>query len=127
MINFVRQTSAFYLSIIVLLRMLAMPISLIDYSVNKTFIASNFCENRLKDDVHCAGQCYLHKQLTKANDNPESRDQKTTIKAGIVDFFQPFDKPAFHCGRISSVYDAPQPFRFVSGKFITSIFHPPIA
>src|SRR5450755_2495870 len=89
--KFIRQVSAVYLSIIVLLRILAMPISLIDYSVNKNFIASNFCENRLRDNVHCAGHCYLHKQLTKANDNPVSGDQKGTIKTGIVDFFEAFD------------------------------------
>jgi hypothetical protein len=124
---FIHQVSAVYLLIIVLLRMLAMPISLIDYSVNKNFIASNFCENRLRENVHCAGQCYLRKQLTKANDNTESRDQKGTIKTGIVDFFEPFDKPVFHCDPVSSGYGAVHPSRYVSGKFITSVFHPPIA
>jgi hypothetical protein len=125
--TFIQNVSALYLLSIVVLRILAMPISLIDYSVNKNFIASNFCENRLRNDVHCAGRCYLHKQLTKANDNPASGDQKATIKTGIVDFCEPFDKPVFHCDQISSVYGAAHPSSYIPGKFIAAIFRPPIA
>ena len=100
-----------YLALIVLIRMMAMPISLLDYSLNKGFIATELCENRSKPEMHCAGTCFLNKQLTKANENSESKDQKSTGKTIVIDFFEPVNETSFLCMETSATYRAPSGVR----------------
>ncbi|MEJ0083252.1 MAG: hypothetical protein WDM78_20395 [Puia sp.] len=95
-----------YLALIVLIRMMAMPISLISYSLNKNYITENLCENRFKSEIHCAGTCYLNKQLARANDNQNTQDRQGTVKILIIDFFESIAQPQFGCNpiaRISSI------------------------
>ncbi|HTQ65311.1 MAG TPA: hypothetical protein VMI12_10955 [Puia sp.] len=40
-------------------------IALIDYNLNKEFIASTLCENRDRPACCCKGKCFLKKQLQK--------------------------------------------------------------
>ena len=84
----IHHCTVVYLALIILIRMMAMPISLIGYSLNKNFIAENLCENRFKSEVHCAGMCYLNKQLARANDNQNTQDRQGTVKISIIDFFE---------------------------------------
>ena len=39
---------------------------LVDYAMNKEYIAKNLCENRAKPKMNCNGKCHLMKQLKKA-------------------------------------------------------------
>jgi hypothetical protein len=104
--------------------MMAMPLSLMDYS---NFISGNLCENRLRAEMHCGGTCYLKKQLTKANDSQESRDQKGNVKNLIIDFFEPLNKPCFDFSAVRSGNSGAYQPAHLSNKFISNIFHPPIA
>lgn len=55
------------------LYMLAMiqPIMpLVEYSLNKEYIASVLCENRAKPQLSCNGKCYVQKELKKTQDAP---------------------------------------------------------
>jgi hypothetical protein len=83
------QSIVVYLAVIILLRMMAMPLSLLDYSLNRQFIAGNLCENRTKTEMHCGGSCYLNKQLARSNESQESSGQKTTVKNVVLDYFEP--------------------------------------
>ena len=81
-----------------------MPISLIDYSLNKKFIAENLCENRFKSEVHCAGTCYLNKQLAKGNDNENTENRQATVKILIIDFFEPIGLSQFGCNPLPAAH-----------------------
>jgi hypothetical protein len=39
------------------------------YTINKTYIAKNLCENRNNPKMKCCGKCYLKKQLKKVDEN----------------------------------------------------------
>jgi hypothetical protein len=123
---FIHKTTVVYLAVVILLRMMAMPISLIDFSLNKKFIASNFCENRLKPAIHCSGKCFLKKQLTKANDGQDSREQKGNFKNVIVDFFEPVNQPSFGCKGAGSGIPVSSKVQPVISPYLGNIFHPPI-
>jgi hypothetical protein len=125
--TFIHRVSSAYLALIILFRMMAMPISFLDYSINREFIAKNLCENRLKPAMHCAGKCFLDKQLTKANNNQESQDQKGTFRNLIIDFYEPLNKPCFGYAVSSPEYFHQYKTCRVSSPFNDSIFHPPIA
>jgi hypothetical protein len=49
----------------------------LDYRINKDFIAKNLCENRNRPGMHCEGRCYLCKKVKAENkkdqENPERR------------------------------------------------------
>ena len=52
---------------------------LLDYQINRNYIAANLCENRDKPAMKCEGKCYLCKRLKnekkKDQDNPERRTE----------------------------------------------------
>lgn len=53
-------------------------IVLLDYNINKNFIAANLCENRNKPACCCKGKCFLKKQMQKdegRNGVPVSKDK----------------------------------------------------
>ena len=106
---------------------MAMPISLIDYSLNKSFISNSLCENRLKPEMHCAGKCYLQKQLAKTSDNQSSQNHKTGIKILIIDFLEALNKPSFGYSGLQSAYSAQFHAQRITSQFPGNIFHPPIA
>lgn len=54
-----------------LVAMLQPILPLIEYNVNKEYIASVLCENRDKPELACNGKCYLNKKL-KNNNNENS-------------------------------------------------------
>jgi hypothetical protein len=39
----------------------------VHYELNKAEIAARYCENKNRPELHCNGQCYLAKQLKKAD------------------------------------------------------------
>ena len=53
----------------------ALPV--IDYLVNKDYIAKNLCVNKDNPKSCCKGKCHMVKQLQKTNQNPE-KDPKNT-------------------------------------------------
>lgn len=55
-------------------------IPIVDYLINKDFIAKNLCENRNKPKSCCKGKCYLLKQLKKANHTATNEPKNTQGK-----------------------------------------------
>ncbi len=125
--RFIRHITAGYLAFIILLRMMAMPISLIDYSLNRSFISTTLCENRLKPEIHCAGTCFLKKQLAKTNDNQPSSDQKGNSRNLLTDFCQSLDKPSFGCVAAVAVCSCHSQAELLPIRFAGSVFRPPMA
>jgi hypothetical protein len=127
MIKFIHQTTAIYLSLIILLRMLAMPITLLNYSFNKNRIADNFCENRLRPDLHCAGKCYLTKQLAKSGANTEAPDQKGNTKISLVDYFEKPEKFSFALHQDIYIQHALRISVPLNSGFTGNLLRPPIS
>lgn len=73
-----RIVSSFLL--IVLTAYITIPaLPVIDYLINKNYIAKNLCVNRDKPKSCCKGKCFMVKQLQKTNKNSEN-DTKNTNK-----------------------------------------------
>jgi hypothetical protein len=124
--KFIHQVSCAYLAIIILIRIMAMPISLLDYSLNQRFIVRNLCENRFNTALQCSGKCFLNKQLAKSNEGQGSSEQKGNSRNVVIDFFQPIEKLSFDCQNNHCAHNK----TFTSPRLIHSytdnIFHPPI-
>jgi hypothetical protein len=50
---------------------------ILDYQLNKDYIAKNLCENRNKPKCCCCGKCFLKKQLDK-NDKEQGTSGNTS-------------------------------------------------
>jgi hypothetical protein len=123
----IHHCTVIYLALIILIRMMAMPISMMEYSLNKNFIAANLCENRFKSEVHCAGTCYLSKQLARANDNQSTQDHKGSVKILIVDYFESITEPKFGCGHLTTTHSVAVNTQQKISDYLENLFRPPIA
>jgi len=122
----IQNITVVYLASIMLLRMMAMPISLLNYSMNKQFISRNLCENRFRTGSVCSGKCFLNKELAKANDNPTSNDSKGSIKILLIDFYENLEQANLDPG--SSLNHSVSAFSLypLISRSQEAIFHPPI-
>ena len=123
----IHHGTVIYLALIILIRMMAMPISLMGYALNKNFIAKNLCENRFKPEAHCAGTCFLSKQLASANDDQNTQNHQGTVKILIIDFFEPIEQPSFGYSTLSEIHPLPENTQRMSEKHREDLFRPPIA
>ena len=123
----VHHCTVIYFALIILIRMMAMPISLMNYSLNKDFIARNLCENRLRLAIHCSGMCFLNKQLTRANDGQNPQDQKGTVKILIIDFFESLDQSEFSCTSLLTAHAFAVNTKHKTENYRDHFFRPPIA
>lgn len=97
----------------------------IDYQINKDYIAKNLCENRDRPQLKCEGRCYLCKRLHKeAQKDKENPGRRSEFRLELVPF------------QLSYHLSAPPPVDLVSPKypplreatcnaFASSFFHPP--
>jgi hypothetical protein len=106
--------------------MMAMPVSLIDFSLNRRYITENLCENRFKNGVGCAGKCYLQKQLAKSNENHPSSDQKGSVRFQLIDFCETFDRPCFGISETPCARNLLLQTPALISRSPENIFHPPI-
>lgn len=65
------------------------------YQINKNEIAAKFCVNKNKPMLHCNGQCYLGKQLKKAEENEKRQNQTLREKDEVISAFNKTALPAY--------------------------------
>lgn len=71
--------------LLVLSAYLIIPVlPVIDYLINKDYIANNLCINKDMPKSCCKGKCHMVKQLQKTNQNPgndtKNTDKRTQLK-----------------------------------------------
>ena len=98
---------------------------LIEYAVNKDYIAKVLCINKDKPKMHCNGKCYLNKQLKKANDEEKEKPLPVRIKwndypIGFVEILAFKFSSSYIKNQVSIYLSA-----FLPSGFSTEIFHPP--
>jgi hypothetical protein len=100
----------------------------LNYTLNKSYIEKNLCENRNKPKCCCHGKCYLKKQLEK-NDNEQNPSSNNSQKDRNDDLFFAEEKavtPEYCISIIKKIY-------FIRNNSLTpqnlysSVFHPPQA
>lgn len=107
-----------------LLQNFSRVIIIVDYMLNKEFIAKNFCENKNKPKMHCNGKCHLKKQLDKEDKRENAPLNNQKEKSEIPLFCQTNRKSLFKlyitakCSFISYKIQETVPFS-------ASVFHPP--
>jgi len=57
------------------------------YQMNKQEIIAKFCVNKNRPMMHCDGQCYLGKQLKKAEENEKRQNQSLREKDEVISLY----------------------------------------
>ncbi|KAA9345833.1 hypothetical protein [Adhaeribacter soli] len=112
------------LTIAILLQPLSKMFIVMDYQVNKNYIAQVLCENRSKPKSGCNGKCHLAKELKKADQTEEKHPIPLKDKLEVLHFCQPTSAFAF---TILIFPEKEYPHYFSSGVSppVFGIFHPP--
>lgn len=63
--KYIHTILAFVVIAVFLLQVITKFTIVVDYALNKEYIAKTFCENKAKPKMHCNGKCHLKKQLEK--------------------------------------------------------------
>lgn len=66
-----KSISVVFLTGLLLVRTLVVPLILMDFQLRQDYIAKYVCENRNRPELHCDGKCYLAKKLKAARDSEE--------------------------------------------------------
>ena len=65
------------------------------YQMNKKMIADKLCINKDKPELHCNGQCFLSKQLKKAEENEKRQSKSMTEKDEVVTHYDHTELAAY--------------------------------
>jgi hypothetical protein len=57
---------------------------IVDYLINKDYIAEHYCVNKDKPEMECDGKCYLIKQLHQASEDHEKPTSVVSLKEEIT-------------------------------------------
>ena len=100
---------------------------IIDYQLNKDYLAANLCENRDKPQMHCNGKCCMMKKMKQEEKNDqENPERKMENKFEIIAYQATNYLLTPGCTIITRT-KYPVIRESISPNFHYTIFHPPRA
>lgn len=122
---FLKNITGAYMLLLVAVKVMALPLIILQFSVNQEYIAANLCENRSKPVLRCHGKCQLDKQIARSVETPASQDNKGNTKITTVDFVESLLLLSFSYDvQTAGTYNLHTNQHRVTG-FHTGVFHPP--
>src|SRR5207253_2645619 len=97
----------------------------VEYSMNRNFIAQNLCINKARPKLHCNGKCQMMKRLAAEEEQNSSGTNTAKIRIQQLLFTDEMNKPALpSLAYVQLFYNEELPIIKYSSP-IASIFHPP--
>lgn len=124
--NKLKHIIACFLLVIFVLQVTSKFIVVVDYWINKDYIAKNLCENKAKPKMHCDGKCHLAKQIDKQE--KKEKPTKNSLKEKQASIYFCSVKADFQFSEISVNQNEKNLFGFKNkfkDQFIGSIKQPP--
>ena len=100
----------------------------LEYSLNRDFIAQKLCVNRVKPKLHCNGKCQMTKKLAEEEKQNSSNTGNNTSKIKIqeVVYSDETQQVTVPLVSLSSFSYNEEPPVFMHDAPAFSIFHPPV-
>ena len=115
------------LVILVLTQTFSKWLVVVEYKMNRDFIAKNLCINKVRPKMHCNGKCQMMKKLAEEEKQNTSNNTNNSSKEKVQEllFCTEINKPAIPSLTyvVLSYHEEPPQYRPDSP--IASIFHPP--
>ncbi len=99
----------------------------LEYSLNKEFIAQKLCENKAKPKLHCNGKCQMMKRLAEEEKQNSSSTTNHTFKINIPEvlFSNNTDQLTIPSLPLSASSYNEEPPVFIRNAPSAPVFHPP--
>ena len=119
-----KRTAAAILLIAILAQSFYSATIYIWFQLNRDYITRAFCVNKARPQLKCGGQCYLAKQLRKADEQNPPRELKEWVEIApflvsdtgeTPESIAPVSALGYH---LETRHDQPHP---------SGIFHPPLS
>ncbi|HET6992079.1 MAG TPA: hypothetical protein VFJ43_12175 [Bacteroidia bacterium] len=98
---------------------------LIDYCINKKYIATVLCENRNRPQCHCNGKCHLRKELKKDDERQGNEKQSLNEKQEIYYWENHSSSDLIFMLSSDKTLKAPASAQCICSVELPSPFHPP--
>jgi hypothetical protein len=124
LITILHKCSALIMLIAIAGTTFSKAIALVDYQLNKNYIASALCENRGKPLCCCRGKCFLKKQLQKDEDASKNNLPVSKDKIDVSLFCETVSRNYFNDQVAQKIFFD----RYLLKKYsaaLTPVFHPP--
>jgi hypothetical protein len=119
----------FVLIPLLMLLMLAQSFSklfvVIEYNLNKDYIAKNLCINKAKLKLHCNGKCQMMKRLAEEEKQNSSNNNSSKIKIQELVFSNEMNEPILPVVTYITLSYNEEPPLLKHNAPVSSIFHPP--
>ncbi|PQA56744.1 hypothetical protein C5O19_15485 [Siphonobacter curvatus] len=125
---FIKSISVVFLTGLLLVRTLVVPMVFLDFSLRQEYIKTYLCENRSRPELHCDGTCYLAKKLKATQESEEKQasqrflSQLLEMPAELSELAISFKPSAYVLWQAVS---APAYACFFPSSLPTGIFRPP--
>ena len=99
----------------------------IEYNINRDFVAKNLCINKIKPKLQCNGKCQMMKRLAEEEKQNSSNNTNSTSKEKLPDqvFSHEIDQSTTPCIEYIKIsYNEDLPISKHDAP-VASIFHPP--
>lgn len=96
----------------------------LDYQLNKEYIAKNLCVNKGKPQLHCNGKCQLFKKLAEEENNKTSGTTSLKENSNTVFFKQDIEEPRFLLGQFQLKHKSFYVLKVYACER-APVFHPP--
>lgn len=97
----------------------------VEYNLNKNYIAKNLCINKAKPKLHCRGKCQMMKKLAEEEKQNSPADNTTRIKIHDLVFSDEINKPCLPLITYTTLSYNEEPPILKHEALLTSVFHPP--
>src|SRR6188768_4226745 len=99
----------------------------LEYQLNKDYIAQKLCVNKVKPKLNCNGKCQMMKRLAEEEKENSSNTSNNTSKIKIQEllFSNETNQPAMLLLIAPQLAYNEEPPYFIHGVPSPSIFHPP--
>lgn len=100
---------------------------LVEYSLNKSYIAQTLCENKYRPQLQCEGKCHLAKEIAKAHAAGERESKPVSPKTNFDHECSYLNTPVActnHLQNLNALFTLTSVMPCTSAV-IADIFHPP--
>jgi hypothetical protein len=109
---------------LLLLQTFSKWVVILDYRINKKYIAEKLCENKARPALRCNGKCQLMKKLA-AEEKPGTPAQAIRFPKENIQLFYSEHYLALRFVSATIHYTPPFNTSFHQEEFRSSVFHPP--
>ena len=122
-------SAATIFTFLLLLQTFSKWIVLVNYTVNRDYIAKTLCENRDKPKLNCNGKCQLMKNMAAEEDQNNKTSSGSSIAKLSFSEFWPTHNLMSSIDISVTVKSVHHSFYLITkpASFHSSIFHPPLA